>query len=41
MTATRFAIADLLEEYDRALRHTDELWRDLAVDEVHWRPDDL
>ncbi|MFK8024578.1 MAG: DinB family protein [Ilumatobacter sp.] len=40
MTDTRFAIADLLQEYDRALRHTDDLWRDLTVDEVHWRPDE-
>lgn len=29
---------DLLAEYDRALRYTDLLWRDLSADEVYWRP---
>ncbi|RNG26492.1 DinB family protein [Streptomyces botrytidirepellens] len=28
----------LLREYDRALAHTDELWKDLTPDEVTWRP---
>ncbi|MFG2546472.1 DinB family protein [Streptomyces sp. NPDC048594] len=28
----------LLREYDRARSYTDELWRDLAPDEVIWRP---
>lgn len=28
----------LLDEYDRALSYTNELWADLSVDEVHWRP---
>ena len=32
------SIADLLIEYDRALAHTDLLWRDLTPDEVRWRP---
>ena len=35
---TRFAISDLLVEFDRAKAYTDELWADLSRDEVHWRP---
>ena len=31
-------VADLLTEYDRALAYTESLWRDLTVEEVHWRP---
>ncbi len=31
-------LPELLVEYDRALAYTDDLWRDLSVDEVHWRP---
>jgi hypothetical protein len=34
----RFDLHDLLTEYDRALDHTDLLWRDLTAQEVHWRP---
>ncbi len=30
-------IADLLSEYDRALRYTEALWADLSTEEVHWR----
>ena len=33
-----FEIAELLTEYDRARAYTDELWRDLTIDELHWRP---
>jgi hypothetical protein len=32
------AIPELLKEYDRARDYTDMLWRDLAADEVCWRP---
>ncbi|MEM9712406.1 MAG: DinB family protein [Actinomycetota bacterium] len=32
------SVADLLVEYDRAIAHTDSLWRDLTEDEVRWRP---
>ncbi|TNC25734.1 DinB family protein [Amycolatopsis alkalitolerans] len=31
-------IAELLIEYDRARAYTDELWRDLTTEELHWRP---
>jgi hypothetical protein len=31
-------LRSLLAEYDRALGHTDRLWRDLDEAEVHWRP---
>lgn len=31
-------LADLMLEYERCLDYTDDLWRDLTVDEVHWRP---
>lgn len=34
-----FEIAELLAEYDRARAYTDELWRDLTVQELHWRPE--
>lgn len=33
-----FDIAELLTEYDRARSYTDQLWRDLRADELHWRP---
>lgn len=33
------SIDDLLTAYDQALAHTDDLWSDLTVDEVHWRAD--
>ncbi len=33
-----FEISELLVEYGRALSHTDDLWADLTVDEVRWRP---
>ncbi len=32
------SIAELLAEYDRARAYTDELWRDLSAEELHWRP---
>jgi DinB family protein len=35
-----FEIAELLAEYDRARAYTDELWRDLTVEELHWRPEE-
>ncbi len=31
-------LAELLEEYDRAVAYTDSLWADLSDDEVRWRP---
>lgn len=31
-------IPELLAEYDRARAYTDELWRDLTTEELHWRP---
>lgn len=31
-------LRSLLAEYDRALDHTDRLWRDLDEGEVRWRP---
>jgi len=34
------SIDDLLSTYDLALAHTDELWTDLTVDEIHWRADE-
>lgn len=34
----RMRLQDLLVEYDRALAYTDGLFRDLTVEEVHWRP---
>ncbi|MDG1266639.1 MAG: DinB family protein [Ilumatobacter sp.] len=38
MTTSRFSIAELLDEYGRAVAYTDDLWTDLTQDEVHWRP---
>ena len=35
-----FEIAELLAEYDRARGYTDELWRDLSAEELHWRPEE-
>jgi len=35
---SRPSISDLLVEYDRALNYTDELWKDLAEEQVVWRP---
>lgn len=32
------SLAELMTEYTTALTYTDDLWRDLTVDEVHWRP---
>jgi hypothetical protein len=34
-----FDVPELLAEYDRARAHTDQLWRDLSRDELHWRPE--
>ena len=34
----RPGLRDLLDEYDRALAYTDQLWHDLTTEEVHWRP---
>jgi len=34
-------VAELLEEYERALAYTDALWLDLDPDELTWRPHDL
>jgi hypothetical protein len=34
-----FDIAELLAEYDRARAYTDQLWRDLTEQELHWRPE--
>jgi len=33
-------IAELLEEYDRALAYTDSLWTDLSAEEISWREHD-
>ncbi len=38
MTTT--SIAELLQEYDRALAYTDDLWTDLTAEEVRWRSGD-
>jgi hypothetical protein len=35
-----FEIPELLREFDRARTYTNQLWRDLSPDEVHWRPHD-
>lgn len=35
-----FEIAELLAEYDRARAYTDELWCDLSIEELHWRPEE-
>jgi hypothetical protein len=32
------SLRELLAEYATALAYTDDLWRDLSQDEVHWRP---
>lgn len=32
-----YDVPDLLVEFDRARAYTDELWRDLTQEEVHWR----
>lgn len=32
-------LPELLNEYTTALAYTDDLWRDLSQDEVHWRPE--
>lgn len=37
---TTATIPELLAEYDRALAHTESLWHDLTVDQVHWRESD-
>ncbi|MEV0423259.1 DinB family protein [Streptosporangium canum] len=34
-----YEIPHLLAEYDRAGAYTDELWRDLTAEELHWRPE--
>ena len=40
MSSTSASIADLLDEYERALAYTSDLWTDLSVDEVRWRADE-
>ena len=35
---TSISLTELLDEYTTALAYTEDLWRDLSVDEVHWRP---
>lgn len=35
---TPHTLADLVEEYERALAYTEQLWIDLTPDEVRWRP---
>lgn len=37
---TPHTLAELLEEYERALAYTDRLWTDLTVDELRWRPNE-
>jgi hypothetical protein len=37
---TQISLAGLLEEYDRALAYTHDLWTDLTADEVRWRAGD-
>ena len=32
------SLTELLAEYTTALAFTDDLWRDLSQEEVHWRP---
>ncbi|GGQ22462.1 hypothetical protein GCM10010140_60980 [Streptosporangium pseudovulgare] len=34
-----YEVPHLLAEYDRARAYTDELWRDLTAEELHWRPE--
>lgn len=38
--STEIALRELIEEYDRSLQYTDALWRDLTLEQVHWRPND-
>ncbi len=33
------SLPDLLDEYERALAYTSDLWTDLTADEVRWRAD--
>lgn len=33
-------LASLLDEYDRALAHTDALWTDLTAEQIAWRESD-
>lgn len=35
----RPSIRELLDEYATAVAFTDDLWRDMPVEEVHWRPE--
>jgi hypothetical protein len=35
---TAVNLPDLMTEYERALAYTDDLWRDLTREEIHWRP---
>ena len=37
---TPHTLAELLEEYERALAYTDRLWTDLTPDELRWRPNE-
>lgn len=32
------SLHELISEYATALAYTEDMWRDLSVDEVHWRP---
>lgn len=32
------SLQQLLLEYERSLAYTENLWRDLTLDEIHWRP---
>ncbi len=32
------SLSELMNEYTTALAYTDDLWRDLSQDEIHWRP---
>lgn len=38
MATIMFGLAELLDEYDRALSYTETLWRDLPDEEIRWRP---
>lgn len=38
MNTPTATIAQLLGEFERAIEHTDRLWRDLTHEEVQWRP---
>jgi uncharacterized protein YbdZ (MbtH family) len=35
---TRHTLAELVEEYERALAYTEQLWTDLTEEELRWRP---